>query len=49
MLVNVSDDVAQVRLWVEPVKFGGADQTVDRRRALATGVGSGEQEIFAFM
>ena len=37
--------MAQVRLGIDAVELGGADQRVDRRGALAAGVGAGEQLV----
>ena len=42
MLVDMGDDVAQVRFGIDPVEFGSTDQTVDRRRTLATRIRSRE-------
>jgi hypothetical protein len=47
MLVDAVDDVAQVRLGIDPIEFCGADQALDRRGALAARVGAREQEILA--
>ncbi len=38
MLIDVGDDVTQIRLGIEPVEFGCADQTVDRSCTLSTGI-----------
>ena len=38
VLIDVGDHVTQVRLGINPVKFGGADQTVDRSCTLSTGI-----------
>ena len=43
MLGDAAQDVGEPCLRVDPIELGGADQGVDRRRALATTIGTGEQ------
>jgi hypothetical protein len=47
MLGDPFDDMPQIGLWIEPVKFRRADQAVDRGGSLAAGVGAGEEIIFS--
>ena len=44
-----SQGVRQIRLRIDAVELGRADQAVDRRRALASGVRAGEQVVLPFM
>ena len=43
MFGDPGQDVGQPGLWVDIVQFGSDDQAVDRRGALSTAVGTGEQ------
>ena len=47
MLGDALDDVAQISLWIEVIELGRANQAVDGRGALATGIGTAEQVIFS--
>jgi len=47
MIGNSIEHVPQVRLWIETVQFGRADQTVHRSSALPAGIGSREQVVLA--
>ena len=42
LFVDMGDDVAQIRLGIEPIEFGGTDQTIDRCGTLATGIRAGK-------
>ena len=44
---DAGQHVAQVKLWVETVEFGGANQAVDRGGAFAAGVGAREQVVLS--
>lgn len=46
MLADALQHMAQVRLRVEPIEFGRAQQTVDSRSTLAPSVLAHEQEVF---
>lgn len=47
MIGDALEHVAQIRLGVQPIEFGRLHQAVDRRGALATGVGAEEQVVLA--
>ena len=47
MICNATQDLAQVRLGIEPVELCSADETVEGGSPLATGIGAGEEKIFA--
>src|SRR6185312_4390661 len=47
MLGDAGEHLAQVRLRVDAVEFGGTDQTVERGGAFAPGVRSGEEIVFS--
>src|SRR5581483_8377130 len=47
MLGNAREQRAQIGLGIEPVEFGRADQTIDRRGALATRIRAREQIVLA--
>jgi hypothetical protein len=49
MVGNALQDVAQIGLGIDAVELGCSDQAVDRRGALAAGVGSAEEVVFALM
>jgi len=44
---DAAQDVGEPGLGIDAVEFGGTDQRVDRRGALAATVGAGEQPGFA--
>jgi len=43
MFGDPSQDIAEPGLWVDAVHFGSDDQAINRRGALSTAVGTGEQ------
>src|SRR5882672_690666 len=47
MIRNAVEDITEVRLGIDAVEFGGADQRVDDLGTHATGIGAEEQEVFA--
>ena len=47
MVIDASQDIGEPGTWVDIIEFGGGDQGVDRRSALAAAVGTGEQPGFS--
>jgi hypothetical protein len=47
MIGDAGEDVGEILLRVEAAELGGLDQRVECRRAVAAGIGAGEQVILA--
>jgi hypothetical protein len=49
MLGDTCKDKAQVRLRIDVIEFGGADQGVNRGSAFTTGIGTREEVVAPLM
>jgi hypothetical protein len=45
MIGDALQNVAQIELWIEAVKLGGAEQGIGSRGAVTTGVRSGKEIV----
>ena len=46
MISNAPNDEPQIRLWIDAIEFGRADQAIDGCGAFAAGIRTGKQEVF---